>query len=348
MLCDEQSGVTERFAVAGDRVLFLRNTENRAEVFSIRYDAEAGGFTAPVSIESGENLYYESLSVAQSGDDTLYAMRRTEATFSEEGALNTASELTGGILGETADIRISEPEYSCAEVQAGQALPMQITVFNDGTAAADEFTLRILDAAGSELASDTQKQTIASGASGTVSFVPVLPAELTPAVYTVSVTAGESDRTPDNNKAELALDRTDLAIETDITYIGNTTRVAIFAKNQSNVPAAAVIRIQPASAEEETLTLFTDEIAPHTAAYWQLDSADMLGDIYRDFVNITVESDKADADTGNNSACVIVSKSGMDPYAAGDVNLDGAVGLEDRVLKFQCLFFPTLPDSGRQ
>ncbi len=302
----------------------------------MRYDAEMGGFTAPVSIEAGENLYYETLSVAKSGDDTLYAMRRTEAAFSEEGNLNTASALTGGILSETADIRIAEPEYSCADVKAGQVLPMQVAVYNDGTAAADEFTLRILDTAGSEIASDTRKQTIASGASETVTFAPVLPAELTPAVYTVSVSAAGSDRTPDNNKAELDLKKTDLAIETDITYIGNTTRVAIFAKNQSNVPAAAVIHIQPASAEEETLTLFTDEIAPHTASYWQLDSADMLGDIYRDFVNITAESDKTDADTRNNKACVIVSKSGMDPYAAGDVDLDGTVGLEDAVLALKC------------
>ncbi|MBR4200731.1 MAG: hypothetical protein IKQ91_05585, partial [Oscillospiraceae bacterium] len=172
---------------------------------------------------------------------------RTEAAFSAEGDLNTASALTDGILIETADIRIAEPEYSCVDVKAGQVLPMQAAVYNDGTAAADGFTLRILDTAGSE---------IASGASETIAFAPVLPAELTPAVYTVSVSAAGSDRTPDNNKAELDLNKTDLAIETDITYIGNTTRVAIFAKNQSNVPAAAVIHIQPASAEEETLTLF--------------------------------------------------------------------------------------------
>ncbi|MBR4200730.1 MAG: leucine-rich repeat protein, partial [Oscillospiraceae bacterium] len=62
----------------------------------------------------------------------------------------------------------------------------------------------------------------------------------------------------------------------------------------------------------------------------------MLGDIYRDFVNITAESDKTDADARNNKACVIVSKSGMDPYAAGDVDLDGTVGLEDAVLALKC------------
>ena len=336
VLCDVQSGITDRFAVAGDRVLFLRNTESRAEVFSIRFDAEAGGFTAPVSIEAGENLYYETLSVAKSGDATLYAMRRTEATFNEEGDLDTASALTGGILAETADIRIAEPEYNYPDAQAGQAFPINVTVFNDGSTAENEFTLHISDAAGKELVSDTKNQVIASGASETIAFAPVLPAELAPALYTVYVTANEADKTPDNNKADLDLTRTDLEITTDITYFGDTTRVTIFATNLSNVPSAAVIHIHPTSAEEETLTLFTDEIASHSSAYWQLDSVDMLGDIYRDFVNITAESEIADADESNNNSCVIISKSGMDPYSAGDVDLNGKVELEDAMLALKC------------
>ena len=110
----------------------------------------------------------------------------------------------------------------------------------------------------------------------------------------------------------------------------------IYARNESNVPSAAVVHIQPATAEEETLTLFSEEIAPHSAAYWQLDSADMLGDKYRDFVNITVNAEAEHVDESNNTACVVISKSGMDPYAAGDVNLDGEVGLEDAVLTLKC------------
>lgn len=335
-LCSDQLDVTEHFAVSGDRILFLRNTNKRSEVFSMRFDAAEGTFSAPVSIESGENLYYDTISVTQSGSDTLYAMSRTTAIPSEEGGFDSTRALTGGILGETSDIRIAEPEFIYTDAESGKALPMNISVSNDGTVGTEELTLSVQDASGNSIASDTQKVSIASGASETITFAPVLPAELIPAVYTVSVTSGETDRTPDNNLAELDLSKTDLSIETDITYVGNTTQVTIFANNLSNVPTSAVIHIQPSSAEEETLLLFTDEIAPHSSVYWQLDSADMLGDIYRDFVYVTAEADTADADENNNSDCVIISQSGMDSYVIGDVNLDGKVDLDDALLALTC------------
>ncbi len=327
---------TDRFAIAGDRILFVVRTEERAEIFSTSYDAEAKTFTAPVSIESDDNHYYESISMAQYGEDTLYAARCTEATFDDEGALSTNTALMGGILGETADICISEPAYSSQIAEPGKELPVKVTVSNDGTTAADKLTLSITNAAGRVIASDTQDVALASGASAEVTFAPVLPADFEGAVYQINVTAADADRTPDNNKAELDLSKTDLSVEAEVSYAGDTTQVTIFARNESNVPAAAIVHIKPNSAEEETLTLFSEEIAPHTSAYWQLDSVDMLGDKYHDFVDITVTSDTADADESNNSTCVIISKSGMDPYSCGDVNLDGEVGLEDAVLALKC------------
>ncbi|MBR5722655.1 MAG: hypothetical protein IKX57_03430, partial [Oscillospiraceae bacterium] len=226
--------------------------------------------------------------------------------------------------------------YSSQIAEPGKELPVKVTVFNDGTTAADKLTLSITNAAGRVIASDTQDVALASGASAEVTFAPVLPADFEGAVYQINVTAAGADRTPDNNKAELDLSKTDLSVEAEVSYAGDTTQVTIFVKNESNVPAAAIVHIKPRSAEEETLTLFSEEIAPHTSAYWQLDSVDMLGDKYHDFVDITVTSDTADADESNNSTCVIISKSGMDPYSCGDVNLDGEVGLEDAVLALKC------------
>lgn len=334
-LCSEKIGVTERYAIAGDRIIFLHKTNKRAEVFSTRYDAESGEFTNPVSIEAGEDIYYESICVGQCGEDTLYAMRRTAATLAED-KIQTSSALAGGILTDTADIRVGETAFSYENAAAGEKLPISMAVYNDGTADAAELTLHILDENGTEVASDIQTAVIMSGASKVVEFAPVMPENLHAAVYTAKVTASENDKTPDNNAAEIDLSKTDLAIETDTTYIGNKTNVTIFAVNRSSVPSAAVIHIKPASADEETLTLFSEEIAPHSSAYWRLDSADLLGDIYRGFVYVTVESEAVDANENNNQKCIILSKSGMDPYAAGDVNLDGTVELEDAMLALMC------------
>ena len=206
----------------------------------------------------------------------------------------------------------------------------------DADIAADTLILKVLDESGSEIASDTQTVSIPSGESESVTFAPVLPAKLDAAVYTVNVMAGDTDRTPDDNQAELDLTKTDIAVETEVEYEGDRTLVTIYAENESNVPAAVCLHVKPMRTDAETLELVSDVIEPHKAAFWQLDSADVLGDCYRSFVLITAESETADADMKNNSTMVMLSKSGFDPGKLGDINLDGKVGLLDSTMALKC------------
>ncbi|MBP0967650.1 MAG: exo-alpha-sialidase, partial [Oscillospiraceae bacterium] len=327
----EDCFISGRFAIAGDKILFLSNVSDASALFSTQYDAESGKFTAPVCLESGENIYYESLSLADVGGDVLYAMART--TVESSGDTDRfATSLTGGVLREIEDIRLAEAAYSISGLEAGQTFPIEAQICNDGTVPVSSVTLRILDPTGNEIASDTQRTAIRSGASETVLFEPVLPKLPDAEKYTISVCAAENDRTPENNAAELDFTKTDIALSTDLSYIGDKTLVTIFAENRSLVPAAAVIRIRPEHAEEDTLLLYAEEIAPQSSAYWQLDAKDMLGDIYRDVVFITAETDTEDADPESNETHVLISDSGMDPFTIGDINLDGKVELEDAML----------------
>ena len=331
----ENFRISERFAIAGDRILYLSNIDNAAALFSTQYDAESGSFTNPVCIESGETLYYETLSLADVGGDTLYAMSRTTETRTEDSA-SYSTALTSGILQETADVRIGEIEYTYEDAMPGTVLPLTAEILNDGTLTADTVTLQIKDAEGNVAASDTQNVHIVSGASEKVSFAPALPETLTPAVYTVSVSAFDRDRTPDNNTAELDLSKTDIAVETGVEYIGDNTFVTISAKNLSNVPSSAVISVKPNRSDEETVMLFSDEIAPHKVAYWRLNAADLLGSVYNDFLEITAETDVPDGNPNNNQTAVRAAKSGINPYKTGDLNLDGTVELEDAMLTLKC------------
>ncbi len=335
VISGEDYSVSECYAIAGDRILFLANTDNASALFSTRYDAAAGGFTNPVCIESGENTYYNKLSLADVNGDTLYAMTRTvKDSSAANGQSSTA--LVGGVLGETADLRIGEPKYTYSDVKAGQALPMTVDVWNNGTETVNAVTLNIQDGSGKIIAADTKEVQIPSGLGTAVEFAPVLPETLAPAEYTVSVSAAETDRTPDNNTAKLDLTKTDLAVETSISYVGDSTFVTILASNLSDVPASAVVTVRPQSMEEETVTLFSDPIAPHQSAYWRLNAEDLLGDVYADIIEIIVEADAADGDESNNRDSAFIAKSGMDPYKTGDINLDGKVELEDVMLALQC------------
>lgn len=335
IISGEDCSISERFAIAGDRILFLANTDNASALFSTRYDAASGSFTNPVCIESGENTYYNKLSLADVNGETVYVMARTEKdSRAEAGRSSTA--LVGGVLGETADLRIGETAYAYSAVKAGQALPMTADVWNDGTETVNAVTLNIQDGSGNVIAADTKEVQIPSGLGTEVEFAPVLPETLAPAEYTVSVSAAETDRTPDNNTAKLDLTKTDLAVETSISYVGDSTFVTILVSNLSDVPASAVVTVRPQSAEEETVTLFSDPIAPHQSAYWRLNAEDLLGDIYADIIEVLVEADTADGDESNNRDSAFIAKSGMDPYKTGDINLDGEVELEDVMLALKC------------
>ena len=323
-----EAGLTERYEIAGDKILFLHSVSDGAALFSVQYDAEAGNFTAPVVLESGEGIYYEHLAAAKLGDDTLYAMSRSTVEMTPDDIIRS-TELTGGILKDTQDISIADVQFSRKQAAAGKALPITVTVRNDGTTAADKLTLKVLDASGKEIASADAEAALASGASEDVTFEPVLPADLAAAKYTVAVSAAEQDRTPDNNCAEIDLSLTDISIQTDIEYLGKSSLVSIFAQNDSNVPTRAYVHIKPNAAEEETLMLVSDEIAPHTSAFWQIDAKEMLGDIYHGFVTISAESDAQDCDSSNNSVVMVLTKTGFDPAASGDIDFDGAVTLKD-------------------
>ncbi|MBR3448107.1 MAG: fibronectin type III domain-containing protein [Oscillospiraceae bacterium] len=334
LLCSgEDCGVSDRFVTAGDRILFLSNSAGTSALYSTRYDAESGSFTVPVCVESGEHLYYETLSVANAGGETLYAMARTDDSADMK---RPDTSLVGGVLGETVDLCIAETAYTYSDAKPGRAFPIAVAVRNDGTAAVDAVTLRILDGTGKAVASETKEIRIQSGHGAPVQFAPVLPAALAPAEYTVSVSAADTDKTPDNNTAVLDLTMTDLAVDADLSYIGDSTFVTILASNLSGVPASAVITIRPQRAEEETVTLFSDPIAPHSSAYWRLNAEDLLGDLYADTVEITVSADTEDGDETNNTALAFIAKSGMDPYKTGDINLDGKVELEDVTLALKC------------
>lgn len=343
----EDCFISNRFAIAGDRILFLSNVSDASALFSTQYDAETKKFTAPVCIEAGENLYYESLSLADVSGETLYAMARTTVENSGEHPAY-ATSLTGGVLCETEDIRLAEAAFSVSSLEAGQKFPIRTQISNDGTVPVESLTLRILDEAGNEVAADTKAAKIISGNTETVTFEPMLPKLPAATVYTIAVSTSGSDRTPDNNAAELDLTKTDIAVSTDLTYIGDKTLVTIYATNRSLVPASASIRIRPEQAEEDTLTLYTNEIAPQTTVLWQLDAEDMLGGIYRDLVHITAKTDIEDAAPESNSDYVLISDSGMDPFKIGDINLDGKVDLEDAMLALNSYtrIITELPDTG--
>lgn len=335
VISGEDYSVSECYAIAGDRILFLANTDNASALFSTRYDAAAGGFTNPVCIESGENTYYNKLSLADVNGETLYAMTRTVKDSRAETGLSSTA-LVGGVLGETADLRIGETAFAYSDVKPGQTLPLTVDVWNNGTETVNAVTLNMQDGSGNVIASETKEIQIPSGLGAEIEFAPALPETLAPAEYTVSVSAAETDKTPDNNTAVLDLTKTDLAVETSISYAGDSTFVTILASNRSEVPASAVITVRPQSAEEETVTLFSDPIAPHTSAYWRLNAEDLLGDIYADIIEVIAEADTADGDETNNRDSAFIAKSGMDPYKTGDINLDGKVELEDVMLALKC------------
>ena len=336
--------LTDRFLTDGDRLLFTEAQENGNALCAAVWNADSKRFETPVVLTG---TYLEHLTSAKIGEDTVYAAVKSTAEITEEG-VSLSSSLVSAAVPAKRDLTLKNAEFDYAAAAAGKALPMNLTVRNAGTASTEKLTVTVKDADGTVITSDTADAVLHPGETQTLAFAPVLPESFAPGSYTVTVSDGSEDAAPEDNTAELDLSRTDLVLELDRECSGNETFVTIAVTNESCVPAAAMVHIYPQDAEEDTLTLLSEEIAPHETAFWTVNAADMLGDVYHGFVRVSAEADVTDRNEQNNGSWIALTNSGFEPVVLGDVNLDGKVDLKDAlcVLKiFNFIMNETEPDD---
>ena len=339
--------LTDRFITDGDRLLFTEAQENGNALCAAVWNAEAKRFESPVVLTSDDGSYLEHLTSANVGGETVYAAVKSAADITEDGVSLTSSLVSAAVPAKH-DLTLAKAVFDDSEAAPGKALPLMLTVRNAGTSAAEKLTAAVTGEDGKVLMTASAEEAVHPGETLDIMFAPVLPEDFAPGKYTVTLSDGSEELTPEDNTAELDLSCTDLSVMLDREYSGDRTLVTIMVTNESCVPAAAMVHIRPQDAEEDTMTLISEEIAPHESAFWTIDSEDMLGENYHGFVRVTAESDIPDRDEQNNGEWTALTKGGFTPVSLGDVNMDGAVDLKDAlyVLKiFNFIMNDTEPDD---
>ena len=321
----------DQFLISGDNLILTGREEDGTAVYTAVWDPETESFGEAIRMEGEDGAYLEHLSIAKVGDETIYTATKSAAAVGEDGvALDTA--LVAGTLNDKTDLTLvsAAPDYSAAA--AGKALPIKAVIRNNGTLPGEKLMLSVRNENGAVIAKDTAEAALASGKTAAYEFSPVLPETFTCGTYTLELSSSKTDSNPDDNTAALALDSTDLRISVSTEYLESKTLVTIFVENESCVPASAVVHITPMKGDTETMTLISEEIAPHRSAFWVVDSADMLGDFYHSFVTVEAEASQPDFNPDNNIRHIALSKAGFDASKPGDINLDGSVDTDDAIM----------------
>ena len=340
--------LTGEYAISGNRVLFLVRTDNGVALCSASYDAESKSMSSPIVLSNNPGEYYANLSQADTNGEIIVALLGTTPYNLGTDNVNYDINLYTGTLNEKTDLVLSGVSYDNSKAVTDGEFPISFAVFNNSAKPITTFSATLLDENGNVIGTQKYDTSLASGASETFDFATKLGSVDGAVTYQLRIDTEDTDLTPDDNIAAVDLTKTDLSLESDLLYLDDdTTQVTLIVSNNSNVPASAVIVAAPISTGEETFRFMGDEIEPHSSMIYTFDSSELLGDVYHDFVKLSVLSETEESILDNNTILVAMTNGGFGAYRTGDADFSGMVDVEDAVIALKMFAAQMLEDDTR-
>ena len=324
-VCEVQTGTEVPIGISGiNNFTIVRNGDNAAlltvvrngnysEIYKSVYDAKTGTWGKLVQITDLGGFIRSYDAVLTDEGLVQMTVNLLTVTDNEEEPLGAASirtiEETGYtdlIVGETAS-------YDVTAVGAGKSVPITVTAKNNSSKELQSFTLKLTNASGKELASQTVTQTMKPGETQDLTMQYTVPAGFMRQVLTVTVSIGEEEVDIGNNSAQFEIGQADLVVNELKAEMKNG--VAQLSGNVSNngFEAAQNIRISilDKTTGEYVLaeTAFADKIGSGEMKefvyvlpeqYWTL-----VDDSIRYQLEFQVVSDTEESRLDNNTASVV-------------------------------------------
>ena len=321
-------GGNGNYCIVNGQILFLGTCEEKSVLYSCQYDAETKTVSAPIILsQAADETNYAMMLAADCGGETMISAMQVAAEGEYE-----SYDVCCGTFCEHDDLMLSCVSFDSALAVTDGELPISFWVTNAGTQTVDAFTVSLLDETGEVLASEKMEADLDSGYCDSYLFNAKLGTVEGPVSYTLKVETEQTDATPENNTAAVNLTKTDIAIETEMLYLGeDKTQVTLILTNNSNVATNALIEVKPQQADAPTITMLTEDIAPYTSAIYTLDGAMMLGNIYHDFVDVKVSTKVEDRNLLNNTTSIVLTNGGFYARQIGDMNFDGKIDVVDAI-----------------
>jgi len=296
------SGLTDKFVVLSDKILFLGATDESSNVFSLVYDESTDTWSDSVQITE-QKLYIDSFAPFNLSGNTVIPMVRKDVTISEE-QIDDVSELCWIVTGEKTNLAVNDISYESEKVIPLSNLPLSIDVTNNGDRKIESVNVKITDKNGTIKTIENISTEI--NPSETKIITANLPTEtsIVPSDYTVTVTPlGGSDCNAEDNTFDFVVGYADLSITSEEVRIGNKSYIVASIKNESYVETDGMLEVFNSNDSANSIeTANIDSLAFGESATVMFPVDEKIVGSDNGVVTLKVKSNVEESNEGNNSS----------------------------------------------
>ncbi len=327
------AGLTDTFAVCGNKLVFAGADDAASNIFTMSYDAENKTWTSPVRA-TNQTAYLEHPAFVETVDGALLTVMLQNKVTVSENDVATETKLMSATLTTSRNLTLDKATFDYTQIVAGKALPLNLQVTNNGGEAVKNMTASLYDAAGELVAANTLETNLISGKSTDLETAFILPEDFVGGDYTVVIAQPDgADADAADNSTVLALGKTELSMDYIINYMGDEKTMTVSIKNESAVASGGVLNLyKQSNPDTPACSILVDEIAPGKTAKYDILLDSRLIDGNGSNITCTLTADREEYTDFGNTLIVYATQDVM----LGDVTMNGVIDSDDavRVMKF--------------
>ena len=283
------SGATGRFAVAGNKLMFLSATDAGSDIYVIEYDSALGSYTEPVKY-TDQTKYIDTFSAASVDGEIMAVMTRRDVTITEEN-VDDKCELAYTVLTERHDVSVRAIDYDEDAVVPGASLPVTVEICNDGTEYLKSVDINVTDSTGS-VVKTTCAVSVAPGQTEEVTVNVPMKDRISIDTYTFTASeTGVADADSSNNSNSIKIGYCKLDVSVTPIVLDSVHYIIITATNVSNVASGGSLKISNSTSPDNVKTVEFESLEPGESVIYRLEVNEELLSGRRNIVTVTAEAD---------------------------------------------------------
>ena len=283
------SGATGRFAVVGNKLMFLSATDAGSDIYVIEYDSALGSYTEPVKY-TDQTKYIDTFSAASVDGEIMAVMTRRDVTITEEN-VDDKCELAYTVLTERHDVSVRAIDYDEDAVIPGASLPVTVEIRNDGTEYLKSVDINVTDSTGS-VVKTTCAVSVAPGQTEEVTVNVPMKDRISIGTYTFTASeTGVADADSSNNSNSIKIGYCKLDVSVTPIVLDSVHYIIITATNVSNVASGGSLKISNSTSPDNVKTVEFESLEPGESVIYRLEVNEELLGGRRSIVTVTAEAD---------------------------------------------------------
>ena len=309
------SGATGRFAVVGNKLMFLSATDAGSDIYVIEYDSALGFYTEPVKY-TDQTKYIDTFSAASVDGEIMAVMTRRDVTITEEN-VDDKCELAYTVLTERHDVSVRAIDYDEDAVVPRASLPVTVEIRNDGTEYLKSVDINVTDSTGS-VVKTTCAVSVAPGQTEEVTVNVPMKDRISIGTYTFTAfETGVADADSSNNSNSIKIGYCKLDVSVTPIVLDSVHYIIITATNVSNVASGGSLKISNSTSPDNVKTVEFESLEPGESVIYRLEVNEELLSGRRNIVTVTAEADAEQHDLYSHTENIYCN---LDEYTYVETN----------------------------